>query len=185
MSGNPALFPSPPVPYPTLDDEIVDLQTKQQAICTGTHGMAATRDESRVVLCTTLDCMRSYVQSLCDTSPPERAVTLITTAGMKVAASPGRTKPVLEADNLQPPGTVLLRANASLLCAGMGRRSRTFHWEHLLEGGATFVSSGTTPLAHLTVAGLPLLTKVGFRVSVSVSDLPQSAWSQVVTILVQ
>src|SRR5690349_17525647 len=90
MSSNVGLFPSPPIPYGTLRDQIVDLETKQHAVRTGTHGMAAARDEGRTLLVTTLDCMRSYVQSLCDTSP-EHAMTLIATASMKVAGLPSRS----------------------------------------------------------------------------------------------
>ncbi len=75
-------------------------------------------------------------------------------------------------------------AAGGVLTAGMGRKERTFHWEYTLDG-KTFVSGGSTPISKVTIAGLPVMTMVGFRVSVTVSNNPQGPWSQVVSILVR
>jgi hypothetical protein len=121
----------------------------------------------------------TYVGGLCAASP-ESAATLIGAAGMKVAALGMRSKPILAAKLGVPAGTVLLEANAGLLSKTRGRKC--FNWAYTLDG-KIFVALPSTPKAKTSVAGLPLLALVGFRVSVTDKN-GDGPWSQVVSILV-
>ena len=184
LDGNKLLFPTPPVPCPMLLGQIGDLEIAQHAVTTRTLGAAAVRDEKRVIVVTSLEAEFAYVRGLAKSASPEQAKTLITAAGMLIAADPKRSKPILAAVNVPPVGNVVLRANARLLLADMGSRRPTFHWEYTLDGSKTFVSAGSTPVATTTVTGLPAGALVGFRVSVTVAKMPAGAWTQVVTLLV-
>ncbi len=59
---------------------------------------------------------------------------------------------------------------------------RYFGWEYTLDGKA-FVAADPTAVAHTTIAGLPSLTVVGFRVRV-VDSIGPGAWSQVVSLVI-
>ena len=70
------------------------------------------------------------------------------------------------------PGTVLCDANVSLLLATAGftaHRFRCIHWAYSVDGGKSFVSAPSTPNGKTTLAGLPSLTIVGVKVSLSTS----------------
>ncbi len=81
-------------------------------------------------------------------------------------------------------GSVNLEANAGALLGADAGRKHFFSWGYTTDG-KTFISIPSTPDARTTVAGLTPLTTVGFRVAVTVSKTPMSAWSQVVELLVQ
>jgi len=60
----------------------------------------------------------------------------------------------------------------------------TFNWQSSAEGGKTWISAPSTPLATTTLEGLTPLTTYAFRVSVTVSKTA-GEWSQAVSILVK
>ncbi len=78
-----------------------------------------------------------------------------------------------------------LEANASLLALEneSGSRNLTFNWQSTLDG-KTFTSQPSTPISRTSIANLPPLTEVGFRVCITDSK-GTGAWSQVVTVLVR
>lgn len=180
MSANQAIFTAPNPPLATLLTQIEALDAAEQATHTKAKGTAAVRNTKRNVLISSLELERAYVQSLADASP-EEAVAIIEAASMKVAASPRHAKEVLGAKLGQPPGTVILDANAGLL--GRGTKQVCFNWLFSTDGGKTWISAPSTPLPHTSITGLPLLTVCSFRVNISDADGP-TAWSQAVSILV-
>jgi len=182
FATNASLLPTPPVPLPTLLAQIQDLDTAEQATKTGTKGTVAVRNAKRAVLVTTLESLRMYVQSLCD-SNPEQAPALATAASMAVAKLPLHAKPVLQAKPGASSGAVILIANATLLIGRGVRKKATFNWESSADGGKTWVTAPSTPLSSTSVVGLTPLTTYAFRVSVTVSKTT-GEWSQAVTLLV-
>jgi hypothetical protein len=97
------------------------------------------------------------------------------------AATP---KAVLTATLTTTPGEVHLDANASLLVGRAdARKNRVFNWEWSGDGGETWNSLPSTPVASTDVTGLALLRTYSFRVSVTIRKVP-GAWSQAVSVLV-
>jgi hypothetical protein len=182
FEAHPTLFPSPPVPLATLLVQIQDLDTAEQATKTGTKGTVPVRNAKRAVLVTSLESMRTYVQSLMDANP-EQAALIAAAAGMSVAKASSHPKPILQAKQGVQPGTVLLSANATLLVGRGVHKKVTFNWEASADGGKMWTYIHSTPLASTTVTGLTPLTTYAFRVSVTVSKTV-GEWSQAVTLLV-
>lgn len=77
---------------------------------------------------------------------------------------------------------MILDANATAL-AGKGNKRVFFNWQWTTDGGQSFHSAPPTPLGKTTIEGLPKLTMVGFRVSVTSTD-GAGEWTPVVSILV-
>ena len=182
MSVDPR-FAASPVAYATVAQQITDLTKANQSVAAKIPGMVPTRDQRRDVLFASMESLRGFVQMLADASPAQASI-LITAAGMLVWALPVRSKAILAAETTLPSGTVALQANATLLLAGMGSKRPTFNWSYTLDGKA-FLSAPSTPEARTTIANLPPLTTVGFRVSVTVAKMPPGDWSQVVSVLVR
>jgi hypothetical protein len=180
MLDNIGIFPAPFVPLGTLAQQIADLAASQRALKRRLL-TAAERDVKRDVLWTTLEDLLQYVQGISD-GAGEQSAAIIESAGFKVATAPVAPKPPLGAKRGQAPGSVILRANATLLAASPSRRGRFFGWEYTLDG-RTFVAVDPTTVAHTTIAGLPALTVAGFRARVVDSTGP-GAWSQVVSLVV-
>lgn len=183
MVAHANLFPQAIPALTVLGQLIQDLETAQQATYTHAVGTVAVRNAKRDALITALESERMYVQSLCDASP-EQAETYIKAAGMDVAKSPMHSKPVLSAEQGPFPGSAKLVANATLL-VGRGVRKRvTFNWQYSADGGKTWTSATSTPLASTLIEGLTPMTTYWFRVSATVSKTP-GEWSQAVTLLVR
>ena len=183
FQANQTLFPNPPVPLATVELQIQDLATAEQATKTGTKGTVPVRNAKLAVLVTTLESMRMYVQSLCDANP-EQAALIAAAAGMSIAKAPGFAKPVLGAKLGVQSGTVNLSANATLLVGRGVRKKVTFNWEVSADGGKTWTGVPSTPLSRTTVTGLTPLVTYAFRVCVTVSTTV-GEWSQPVLLLVR
>jgi len=183
MKANANLFANPTPSLTVVEAQIQDLDAKQQATSTRAKGTVAQRDVSRATLVTSLENLRTYVQTLCDANP-EQAEALIAAAAMSVAKSPVHTRPVLEAKLGAQSGSVLLRANATLLVGRGVKKHVAYNWQYSADGGKTWTNAPTTPLASTTIDGLTPLTTYSFRVSATVSK-SVGAWSQAITILVK
>jgi hypothetical protein len=174
---------SAPVPLLVkLKDQITKVEVAEQLVSTRIKGAAAARNVQRELLVRMLETECSYVQTLCDASP-DQAVAIIEAAGLSIADTPVRHQAILKVTRGIPSGTVELDANAAALTGKSGKKT-CFNWQWTADGGTTFTSVPTTPHAKTTVANLPPLTMVGFRVSTTTIKGPD-AWSQVVTALVQ
>jgi len=173
---------SAPVPLlVTLKDQIAKVEVAERLVSTRLKGAAAARNVQREILVGMLETECSYVQTLCDASP-EQAVAIIEAAGLSVAVTPVRNQPILKVTLGNPSGTVELGANATAL-AGKNGKKTCFNWQWTSDGGKTFTSAPTTPYAKTTIANLPPLTMVGFRVSTTNIKGP-GEWSQTVTTVV-
>ncbi len=177
------LLPQPTPPLATVQGEITALDVAQQATSTRARGTVATRNAKLALVVTSLESWRTYVQTLCDANP-EQAEAIIAAAGMTVAKAPAHAKPILGAKLGVASGSVMLAANATLLVGRGVKRHVTFNWQASADGGKTWISAPSTPLATTTLEGLTPLTTYAFRVSVTVSKTA-GEWSQAVSILVK
>jgi hypothetical protein len=185
FDAHPVDYPAPTVGLPAFLALIQNLDAAQQVVPWRTVGAAAERNEQRDLLWTGMELQRGYVQALADASPA-RSVSLILNAGLLVAASTARGRPMLALKLGKQPGTVTGEANLGLLGLGTKletrqRRRRFLSWEYTLDGGRTFVVADSTVSARTVLHGLPPLTEVGVRVSLT-NSRGQGAWSHVETI---
>lgn len=185
MSAHPDLFPAPPVAFSILLTQITEAEDAHGTVAgTKAIGTAQVRELKLFTLQTSLESERSYVESLCN-QDLEHAFTLAASAGMKVVERHPATKELLAAGLVPTKGTVQLKANASLLEApGKSKyKQRTYLWRYTLDGGKTFIDAPSTPVSETEIAGLPLMTEVGFEVAVK-DSVGQSKWSHTVKIFV-
>ncbi len=183
MSAATSTFPLPPVALALFLAQIEALIKAQQTVKTKVVGAAQARNVLRDAVFTTVEALRTYVQGLCDAVSLEAAANLAVAAGMKIGGSPGHNKPILAGKLL--PGlvsNVLLTANGTLLDPTKGRKY--FNWSYSIDSGKTWVSVPSTLVAHTTITGLPALTMVSFRVSITTIALPQGDWSQPIALFV-
>ena len=181
MGADLARFPAPAPPLATLEAQIQTVDAAEQLAATRAKGAAAARNVQREILVGMLETERSYVQTLCDTSP-EQAVAIIEAAGMAVATAPIHNDPILKVTGGNQSGTVALDANATILAGRSGKKA-FFNWQWTTDGGNVFNNAPSTPQAKTMIANLAPLTMVGFRVSITDVNGP-GEWSQVVTVLV-
>jgi hypothetical protein len=183
VTGNAGMFPSISPAPPVVLAQIQDFEVAQQATKTGTRGTVAVRDAKREVLLTSLESWRMCVQAQCDGNP-EQAAAIAAAACMTVAKAPGSTKPVLKVKQLPQSGSVQLTANLGLLVGRGVYRRVTLNWQYSADGGKTWTSVPSTPLATTEITGLTPLTTYSFRVSATVSKTV-GEWSQAVSFLVR
>ncbi len=183
MSAATTLFPSPPVDLGVFLAQIQALIKAQQTVKTRVVGAAQARNVLRDAVFTSVDALRTYVQGLCDAVSLEAAANLASSAAMKIGDSTAVNKPFLSAKLLAgPAGNVLVRANGKLL--EPTRRRRYYNWSYSVDNGKTWLSVPSTLVARTTITGLPALTTVSFRVSITTTAVPQGDWSQTIAVLV-
>lgn len=189
ITNHPAMFASPPVTMATLKGQIDALALAQQLVASRAPGSAAARVPKLTALWTSLVVTRAYVQSVSDASP-DNAAAIIEAAGMKLAGGTKYAKPLLSAE-VRPGGAVKLGANVNALCQSKDPSekkkkkgtSRFFSWQYTTNGGQTWSAPVTTNKGRTTIVGLPLMTDVGFRVSVTKGE-EQGEWSPTVFVFV-
>lgn len=172
IGSHPALFPAPPVDMATLEDQIAATDKYHVDARRRDLGAAARRDELRDVLYTSLETLCAFVQALCDRNP-EQAVSLIQASGFKVCKDTSPVKPPLRIRQGHQPGMVFLDAYVALAVQGSG--ARFFNWEYRV--GDTWTAAPSTPIGNTVISGLPVLTEVAFRFSVTTRQ-GTGAWSQ-------
>jgi hypothetical protein len=182
MSAAPTEFPSPVPTMAVFNGQIQELEQAEQATTTRARGTAAVRNAKAAVVVTSLESLQTYVQTLCDASP-EQAATLIAAAAMHVALHAKREKAVLAAVTGPTTGDAKLTANRRTLVGKTNKRA-AFHWQYSVDGGKTWVSAPSTPLASTLIHGLPPMTLVSFRVAATVAKVIGD-FSQGVTLLVR
>jgi hypothetical protein len=181
MGADVTRFSTPTPPLGTLKDQVAKVEVAEHLVGTRVKGAAAARNVQREILIRMLETECFYVQTLCNASP-DQAVAIIEAAGLSVATTPVRNQATLKVTRGIPSGTVELDANATALAGRSGKKT-CFNWQWTPDGGTTFTSVPTTPHAKTTIANLPPLTRVGFRVSTTTIKGP-AEWSQIVTTLV-
>jgi hypothetical protein len=181
IAANPALFPSANPTAAAFQAQIKTLEAAQQRTTAKQPGASADRNAAADVVNTSLGELRTYVQGLCDASP-EKAAQIVAAAAMKVVVSNPAHKPIIAAMLGIPSGNVALRANKHAL-VGKTSAMCTFNWEYSLDGQKTWISVLGTPVPATTIAGLPPLATVSFRVSVTTKKAT-GAYCQAVSIIV-
>jgi len=181
MGADVKRFSAPNPPLGTLKGQAAKVEVAEQRVATRVKASAAARNVQRELLVGMLETECSYVQTLSDASP-DQAVAIIGAAGRSVAASPVRNQAILKVTRGLPSGTVELDANATALVGKSGKKA-CYNWQWTTDGGQSFTSVPTTPYAKATIASLPPLTRVGFRVSTTTLK-GTDEWSQIVTTLV-
>jgi hypothetical protein len=180
LKNHPQLFTTTPIDLAIFLSQIQTLAALQQAVKGGPKGAAAARNTARDVCFASAETLRVYVETLC-LNAPEQSVTLAQAAGLSIRAVPARHKPVLGVKQGSHPGEVLLSANASALVLDKkSRAGRFFNWGYSLNG-KDWIAAVSTTKTTTTLSGLPPLTLVSFRVSVTESKTGPGEWSQVVT----
>jgi hypothetical protein len=180
MLAEAARFTAPVPTLVLLLAQINALDLAQQAIARSPRGTATgPRNTARDALWASLRSLQHYVQTLADADAPN-SFAIIKSAGFDVALTTARDKPVLAADLTGFPGGVKLVANARALTGG-SQKAATYNWAYSLDGGHTWVPVPGTPKATTTVSGLPVMSTVSFRVSVTLGDTMEP-WAQSVTI---
>jgi hypothetical protein len=181
IAADPSLFPNVnPTPAAFLG-QIQTLQAAQQRTIAKEPGAAADRNAAASVVVTSLEAIGTCVQGLCDASP-EKAAQIIAAASMKAIVTTPAHKPILAATLGVASGSVLLRANKHAL-VGKTSAMCTFNWEYSLDGQKTWITVLGTPVPATTITGLPPLTTVSFRVSVTTKKVT-GAYCQPVSIIV-
>lgn len=174
MKNHPQFFVTPLVDLATFLSQIDALSAAQQATKSWPRGPATDRDAARDAAYGSAEKLRAYVEGLCNESP-EQASQIAQAAGMQIQVAGPRNKPILGVAQL-PGGLVELSANAGVLDPGR-RGSRFFNWQYSLDGGKSWVGVPSTNKAKATIAGLPALTLIRFRVSVTNSRTGTTDWS--------
>jgi len=185
MAADPTTYAAPNPPLPVFLELIQSAAVAQQAVHWRTIGAAAARNAERDLLYTAMASERTFIQGLADASPA-RAVVIIQNVGLRVALPPVHPKALLTLRNGMPSGTVECVANVGMLVAATGGRPhqyKFFNWSYTVDGGASFVLAPSTPIGGTVLHGLPRLTEVGVRVSMT-NRAGTGTWSDVVSILV-
>jgi len=178
-----ASFPNPTVAMAAFLVLIQALDAAQQAATSRAKGLATIRNTKRDLVWTAMESLRIYVQGLADIVTPENAAALIELAGLLVAPKATHQKPILQAKLTTTSGVVHVFANAKLLLGGKKSKSVTFNWAWSSDGGKTWNTVPSTPLADTLIPNLTPQTQYQFRVCVTVSRVT-GAWTDAVAIWV-
>jgi hypothetical protein len=178
-----ASFPSPTVTMAAFLALIQAFEDAQEATSAKTRGLATIRNAKRNDVWSAMETLRAYVQQIADTMLPAKAAVLIESAGLLVAGMGAHGKPILQA-KLMANGVVHLIANAKLLTGGKRSRNVTFNWSWSSDGGKTWNTVASTPLADTLIPNLtPMTPPYQFRVAVTVSRTT-GAWTDAVNLAV-
>jgi hypothetical protein len=181
MLAHASTFTGSPVDLNTFKTQVGNLVSTQQAARVRGVGLVAARNEALQTVAGSAELLRAFVEQLCNNSP-EQAVTIAQSASMQIRNVAVRAKVPLRVSQGNQSGVVILYASVALLVTGKG--GRYFNWEYSLDGGKTWISVTATPGAKTTVPGLPALTTVSFRASVTDNKSVQGPWTAPVPFLV-
>jgi hypothetical protein len=183
IDDNPGLFSAPNPPTAAIKAQVVVVNAAETAAAARAKGAAATRDVERNTLVGLMETEAAYLQSAADKSATyDRAVATLQAGGLLVALVGQHYKPLLGVKQGPTSGTVVLDANKAALTAGL-KGNLFFNWQSTLDG-KTFTILPSTPNHKTSVANLPVLTSVGFRVAVTDAAGNLGEWSQLVYFLV-
>jgi hypothetical protein len=175
MTGNP-VFPAPVPALAKVASAVEALNEAQVAVLTRARGTAALRDSRLRVLVSLLRRLGAYVQGVAD-DDPERAVSIIESAGMSVKKKGSASKAPLAVTQGKRSGTAQLAARSA------GDRA-SYEWQYSADGGKTWLPIPRTNQAKTLVTGLPVGTKCLFRLRVLTAKLATN-WTDPVPLLVK
>jgi hypothetical protein len=172
-----AVFPSPPVPTATVRNQVTIVNKCESQAKSHAVGTAAARTVQRNLLIGMLETDLTYIQGCADKAPTyDQAVSVLQAGGVGVAGVALHQKEVIEFKPGPKPGSVVLDANVGMLTAGL-RGKFSFNWQSTADG-KSYTTLPSTPNHLTTVENLPLLTSVGFRVSITDAKGVMGVWSQ-------
>jgi hypothetical protein len=125
-----------------------------------------------------------YIQSVADANRP-RAKEILLNGGLVIAGSTSYTKPPLTLKPGKQAGMVACNANVGMLIGAAAARpneSRYFNWQSTIDSGKTIVTAPSTPRGKTILSGLPTMTEIGVRVSMTTTETT-TAWTPWVTIV--
>jgi hypothetical protein len=185
IDGDPTVFPSPTPPTATVRNQVTVVNKSESLAKTHAIGTAAARTVHLNLLVGMLENELTYIQSCADKATTyDQAVSVIQAGGAVVAGVGGQNnKQVIEIKQGPTPGSVVLDANVGMLTAGL-KGKFSFNWQSTLDG-KSFATLPSTPNHLTTVANLPTLTSVGFRVSITDAKGVMGEWSQTMYFLVR
>jgi hypothetical protein len=161
LDGNPS-FPSPSPSLATLTAALADLEDAEVARQTRTRGTRKRRDEKLASLLVLLGLLRGHVQSVADASP-DRAASLIESAGMSVKRPAIQSKPPFAVSDGRVSGSVVLAVRSAGDRAG-------YAWQWSPDEGVTWHDAPGTTQTKTVLAGLPLGKLCAFRHRVQTRD---------------
>ena len=174
VTNNPNI-PNPQPPPATITTSVNDLESAEMVAATRVRGAVATRNEKRAVLVSQLDQLKAGVQKEADANP-EKAGSIIQSAGMTVRKTPNRRKHGFGA----VPGPI---SGSVKLTSPVAARRASYEWEMSNDGGKTWQTLPVTLQAKTTVTGLQPGSTVTFR-SRGVIKTGETDWSQPLSVLV-
>ena len=184
FTTNAALFGTLPITLVAFTAFLTAFVLAQVAVAeTKARGSAKIRNTKCNALWSAMQVMQKFVQNLADALPADSAASLIESAGLLVGKIGTHQRAVLTAVLTVTQGTVLLEANRLLLVGSATSKRVQFNWQWSPDGGKTWNSVPSTPLASTEIPGLTALSTYSFRVSVTISKVT-GPWSQAVALLV-
>jgi hypothetical protein len=177
MTNNPAYFPSPMPSLAVFTAHITGLEAAEDEARTRLTGKAAERNLKYEIVLDDVHSLLNYVQTVADVAAnEEEAITIINASGFSLKIHGVHVKPDLAANNTKVSGTVKLIAKSH------GNRSAN-EWE-MSDDMINWTHLPGTVYAKTMVSGLmPGSTKY-FRHRPILRGKTQSAWSQIVSIIV-
>src|SRR6185437_13112561 len=150
IGGDPTRFPNP---NPTVSDVQAQntIVSKAEVVAaTRAKGAAQARNVQRSALVGMLEALLALVQGIANTRTTTEDAIATVAAGLAVALVGKRLKEILAVTKGPEPNSVLLTANARALTGGT-RKKTTFNWQQTSDGGKTFITLPSTPIANTHV----------------------------------
>jgi hypothetical protein len=174
MTNN-AWFPNPDPPLNLVSVHLDALEQAEALALGRAVGAVAARDLARKAVEDDLVGLKGHALGVANQHPAQ-AVAIIASAGMAVKRSGTHQKPDLEVTKGAAVGEALVRAKSS-------GRGAAYEWQYSIDGGASWVSAGTTTVASITVGGLTVGVAVLFRFRTTLKRTTGD-WSQTVLFVV-
>ena len=165
MTGN-AFFPSPTPALSGVQASIDTLRAAQLATTNRAPGSTGARNRALAALLRDLHMLRGYVQMIADMNP-DKAVSIIVSAGFAVKKPADRHKPGFEVRDGR------LSGQARLIALSQGKRV-CYRWQ-ISTDGVTFTDLPMTLAAKTQVEGLEAAKRYWFRFAV-VTKNGQGNW---------
>jgi hypothetical protein len=153
------------------------LETANTAAGTHAKGTVDARDPSETTLRNVLHQWGAYLEKIAATMPGQEAM-VYAAGGFDQRATPKRVTPLLKLTQPGAPGTAHAQARAPA-----GRKKAYYNWRLSLNGGQTWLLSGTND-SRTDFSGIPSGTLITVEYSTTVKNVT-SAWIASATLLVK
>jgi hypothetical protein len=175
LTNNPLLPNSAPI-VAALTKALAALDSTETATKARTKGTVAGRNAARAALVVELQIAKAFVQQAANANP-EKAVEIITGAGLLTRKPTTRTKAPFAVKQGATTGTVHLVAKAAAVRA-------SYEWQWSSDGARTWIALPVTLQAKATVSGVPAGTSGLFRFR-AVTKTGEGDWSQPASFIVK